>query len=169
MSETSNQVTEFIENEDGSFTGIPTKEPSVCRLTIVESVYYRTDDNDPDTFESRFSIPLTSNEQCYSRKTKCGTKWQALDVGWLDSNCSVVIIENREGSFTKVMPTNEEREKATKKFLEIAYVSKGDRALHPPLLVRPQSDIRLAFSDFKKLRIRSACGSAQFTITAFPK
>lgn len=142
----------------------PNPQPKIDRLTVVEQVYYQAFGEDAYQITSQFSYSLESrDEQVYSKRNKVGESWEPIDLGWLD-DCSVLIIENNEGTFNQTVPTEFQTTEALKKILEVRH--KDDKHAW---LILPTTSVRFHPSDAKNLVIRSKFGTAKFTINAIPK
>ena len=135
------------------------------RITIIETIYHQQQDEQPTMIEHKFSKELDTQEQLYQRRTKVGEEWQPIDCGWVGAeNTGIIILQNEEGDFPKVIPTEEEREEVNKKILEVSY-----NGSEYSMLVFPQESIRLHPSSPKDLKIRCRSGNARLTIYAIPR
>jgi hypothetical protein len=102
----------------------PTPGPQgVNRIVVVENVYHQSAEGlNPTHVYPRYTQFLTTDEQPYLRHTKVEEEWVALDTGWL-KECSLIVIENMEGSFPFFNPTPEQVAEAVKKVIEIGFSS----------------------------------------------
>lgn len=133
------------------------------RLSVIGAVYYETADAQPEGAQYVFSRELKTDDQVYKRNLKATEEWQPLDCGWL-SDCGMLLIVNNEGKFT-VNPTDEQREEASKKILEVSY---GPVQCQPNWLIPVGESMQALPSDVDKLFIRSQSGVIKFTIHLFP-
>lgn len=144
----------------GSHTGSAAKS----RLTIVEQVSFISPEDPPKSDENRWSIPISSDEQPYGRKTRATPEWKPLDCGWV-KECSVLIIYNLEGKNRQKIPTEEEKAETASKVLELAL----DGTHIASIAIPPGSSIRITPIDCTAISIRSACGLLQYSYTLYPK
>jgi hypothetical protein len=143
--------------------------PKTGRIAVVEMVSFNSPGISSHSTDTRFVRHLKSDEQPYIRQLTIGEDWQPLDLGWV-KNPSMIIIENREGSFMQVQPTREEREEAAKKVVEIGIRNGETEATWPDWLVRPGENFRgsPSFID-TKIEIRCQHGKAKVTVNIFPE
>lgn len=66
------------------------------RLTIHDSIYFQSDNDNPTTNSVSYELQTQTTEQPYLRRIKVANKWIQLDLGWLNSNYSLVLIEFKE-------------------------------------------------------------------------
>jgi hypothetical protein len=131
-----------------------------AQLTVVETVYYQPLDEQPTAVQSRYTRPLTSDAQPYSRTLEATESWQPLDVGWIEG-AAVVILHNDEGKFPRVRPTVEERQAAAAKVLEVGRGGAAD------WLIPPGASMRALAAQPGQLQVRCQAGTAKFTLTLF--
>lgn len=133
------------------------------RLAVVETAYHQQFGKQPHSIETRFSRQLSTQNQLYERQLVATEEWYPLDCGWLESTGMMVLVNN-EGKFLQVQPTDEEREAAERKVLEVSYQD----APHNVWLILPRESMRAQPGDVRKLRIRCQSGVARFTLCLFP-
>ena len=133
------------------------------RLTVRETVYHHPFGHNPQVIETRFSHELETTEQLYERHLQVTKEWQPLDCGWLEDNVGMLIIQNDEGQFLYVNPTDEEREAAAKKTVEVSY--KDEQGW----LIPPGESMRARPSHASELAIRCQSGVAEITLYLIPK
>ena len=142
------------------------------RLTVRETVYHHPFGHNPQAIETRFSHELENTEQLYERHLQVTEEWQPLDCGWLKDKAGMLIIQNDEGQFLYVNPTDEEREATAKKTVEIGYGHHkhdfGTIGNHC-WLIPPGESMRARPSHVSNLAIRCQSGVAEITLYLIPK
>jgi len=88
------------------------------RLTVVETIYHHSAEDNPTQFECRFCRHLKAKEQPYSRKCKATEEWQALDTGWVERIGMIQVI-NEEGRRWDVNPTEEEKAAVAERVIKL--------------------------------------------------
>lgn len=131
------------------------------RLTVVESVYHQRAGRDPIAIHHRWDRTLSDSEQSYSRELNITEQWQPLDCGWI-TTAGMLIIANEEGQFLQTIPTDEDRQAAMKRIVELRC---GDS---PPWLVLPQECFRGQPSDVSSIQLRCQHDSARCTVHLIP-
>ncbi len=134
------------------------------RITVIEHIYHQEFGESPTQVESRYSRDLDNDTQPYTRNLRVGEAWEPLDTGWI-AEAGLLIIQNNEGKFPFCNPTEEEREEAKKKILEVCYGFDSDTCW----LTLPKESTKLVPSMLKGLNIRSQYGVTKFTIHVYPK
>lgn len=142
------------------------------RLTVVETVYHQPWGEEPVAVESRFSRDLQTRNQLFERRCRVGEDWQPLECGWL-GEAGMLVIENREGRFLQRVPTDEEREAAAAKVLEVGWEPDGATMHDPPAtaqwIIPPGESIRGQPATLKSLRLRCRSGECRFTVYLLPE
>ena len=136
-------------------------------LTIVENAYHQLIGEESTRIESRYEVPLFTDEQPYIRRTKVGEKWETIDTGWV-KDPRMIWIHNEEGKFTQVNPTKEERKESDKRIIGVTFNS-FQACSYACLDVYPGQSIRICPSGFYKILVKSQHGTAKYTLTALPK
>jgi hypothetical protein len=132
----------------------------VLRLTVVESLYHQGTADEPFNFVSKFERMLMIDEQPYVRQAKATEEWKKLDFAWLNEGYGTVVIRNEEGTFPNTKPTDEEKQEAEARVLEVGYENET------PWLVYPRASMRVCPT--KPLFIRSRSGKSRFTLCVIP-
>ena len=135
------------------------------RITVVETIYHQPFGQNPFSVEERYDRELETKEQPYSRHCKATEEWQPLDCGWLASGASLLHIKNDEKLGTEVLPTEEEKAEHAKHILRIRLGSD----LVWDCTVPPGETMRICPEDLAGIRIQSAHGNTDFTLTLFPR
>ena len=98
---------------------------------------------------------------------------------WVD-RASLVVVANREGRFTQVVPTPEERQTAEAKVVELVLAKPLDHppdsfsceavdfVAHPSALVSPGCLTMLEPSDLGQVHVRCLNGPAKVTVYVYP-
>lgn len=137
------------------------------RLVVIETVIHQQFDQPATCVDNRFSRNLEDVEQPYIRtgsKALVGVNWRPIDCGWIEQASYLVII-NEEGKFTQTVPSEEEKEIALNKVIELGI----DGALNTPFLIRPLQSMRVEPSSLRSLQIRCPNGPARYTIAIYPR
>lgn len=139
-----------------------------ARLVAVRMLYHQRPGQQPTGTESRWSRQLRTDGDVYTRPMKAGEAWQEIDTGWVE-RVAMLGIENREGHFTQVIPTPEERLAAEAKVLEIGVLLPGTSEPYPVLLVpvREAHDYTPVHLGGWFVRCRS--GEAKCVLTVIPE
>lgn len=167
-------VKEFVAPEDNEEMGEPIEvdlskrrafEPNrrFNALTVVETVYYRRDGNNPYQSESRYSRRLESGEQHYERNLRATGEWQKLDTGWIGDNVSALCIYNDQGVFD-TNPSPKEKADEALRVIEVSYTKSSDESF----LVRPGESMRVLPSKASSLYVRCQFLYANFTLLLIP-
>lgn len=144
----------------------PTR-PVKDRITVVEMVYHQHYGDSPTSLEHRYTRWLDSDEQVFTRRSKAIESWEPVDYGWIDPHkCGLLVLTNQEGNFTRTNPTDEEREEAAAKVIELAYETLN--GISPPWYVLPGESMRAHPSNLDQLMIRSQSGKARYTLNLYP-
>jgi len=139
-----------------------------ARITVVDSVYWSTEDGQPVQISSRFSRPLESEEQPYIRRITVGEEWQPLDLGWV-GKVGLLVLAN-EPTPRRVQPTAEERDEDDARVVLVVW----DRNLpYAGICIPPREDCRLrpimlAGQEKVSLWIRCLNGITKVTVNAIP-
>lgn len=137
---------------------------SKARLTVVDTVYYQSQEMPAISAESRFSRLLeTLEEQPYVRRMKVSEEWAPLDCGWLNE-CSMLMLVNEEGRGLDKIPTQEEQKLINKRIIEVRFGSEDVEWLIPP-----GESLRGYPINPKLMWIRCQTGQAKLTINLFPR
>ena len=124
--------------------------------------------------EAEGQRPTTGHNAVPIQRSRIGEAWVPIETGWLDGQCSMLHIENKEGRFTQVQPTEEQRAEAMARVVEIGTlidmspIGQG-QVLGAEILVRPLESCRFEPTSVSSLRLRCCQGQAKVTITVFPK
>ena len=130
------------------------------RVTIAGTAYHQLIGQNPFSVPLRGSMPLTSEEQVYSRTPPkgIGEAWELLDTGWLRGRCSIIYIRNEE-------PIGGPRIEIGKEGTEI-----GGLSIFPVPLCVPPGMVGV-FYPIGSLAIRCEAGgsAARYTVYAIPE
>jgi hypothetical protein len=132
----------------------------LAHLIVVESTVYQAEGREVVVVETRFGRPVKNNEQAYRRETSVGEDWEPLDSGWLKEG--MVVIENREGRFTQVQPSYEERAAAMARVVEVSFAESAD------LLIAPLESLRCQPTRLESVKLRCRLGRANIVVSLFP-
>lgn len=137
-----------------------------ARLTVVDVVYHQGLGDQPTSVESRFGRWLNTDEQPYHRKIKVTTDWMPLDLGWLGTQISMLVLMNEEGRHFQVYPTPKERALIEERIVEIG-IEVHDH-VEECWLIPPGESIRAQPVAPDRLRVRCRRGEARCVLTLFP-
>lgn len=148
-----------------------TPEPAVrdldrARLTVTQKVYHQSVGEKPLVIESAFGRWLTTQEQPYTRHSRVGETWQAIDGGWT-RGLSQLVLENKEGAFRHTNPTEAEREAVKARVLEIGLEVGG--TVYPFGKVHALETLRLDPENLSRMRLRCRSGEARYCLTLIPE
>lgn len=148
---------------------MPTTPPA--RLTVVETVYHQPAAGPPTATESRFSRPLGSDEQPYSRRLTIPTRWVRLDPGWVGGGCAALALSN-EGPVARrtTVPTPEEAAADAALVVTVGVAADPEGATVAPFArVRPGESLRLEPADPGRLMlVCSGEAPARVLLTLIP-
>lgn len=133
---------------------------SGSRLTIVEMCTYQILGEAAQSNSIRSVHMLDTDEQLWSRRSRVGTDWEPVDVGWVKS-ISLISIVNEEGKRLDVNPSEEEQEAIAARIIELR-IGQG-----PAWLIYPGQSFRGQPSSLD-LSIRSRSETAKYTIIIYP-
>lgn len=135
-----------------------------ARLTVVEQVVHQvpTDPGGPAVATSRFSRPLKTLEQTYKRRMTVGETPTPLDCGWLRDSCGMLVVENAEGRFAQVYPTDEERAAVDARVVEVQFGAEA------AILISPGESCRFQPIDPTRIALRCRSGRAVVQVTLVP-
>lgn len=137
---------------------------SKSRIGVVESIIHQTLPDQPTDTVSRYTRELATHEQPWKRKVTVTEEWQTLDIGWITS-CSLLHIENTEGTVPTVVPTPVERIVLEAKVVQLAFLDCDDSQVW---LIPPRESFRGCPLRPGKLRVRCQKGAAECMLTVFP-
>jgi hypothetical protein len=174
-----------LEKDDESITlvgegegGKPrSRRPEVIpnRLTVVETIYHQSKDNDPVSSQTGFCRNLETEEQVYRRDLHLDAEkgWQPLDIGWLrESGCSHLSVTNKGGKRSTVQPTPEERAEMATRIVDIYYGWTAPTAETNPLdcltFLLPGESFRVTPMNPGLFYLRCRQGKTMATIFAYP-
>lgn len=162
------------------------------RLVVKPLIYHQLDNEQPTLAELPTVVrQLTSDEQPWSRDFKVAQEWKPLRGCWLleeDKPTSLLILTNREGKFTQIVPSPEEVRQAGELVVEVMLakpvqdksLERGTRPLdsfemgeehftvHRPLLLVPGGLLVLEPSDLAGVHLRCQAGQARCTAWVYP-
>ena len=136
------------------------------RVTVVETVYHRQVEKQRDPFstDSRFTRYLETQQQVYQRQLEATEDWQPLDCGWLP-DAGMLLIQNDEGLFLPKNLTKEEQKELSQKVIELSFGA----GCSGSWWVLPGESMRGYPTTTDGLEIRCQKGTAEFTLTLFPR
>ena len=147
-----------------------------ARLVCLDKVVFRSPTGGSIApLDIGFTRILETDDQPYQRRIEVDWGWHLVDLGWLDGGCSMIVVQNREGIFTQVQPTQEERDEAARKIVELSFweipAKESPRYKSETSgrwLIYPTECFRGSPSS-SQLFLRCRHGKARCTITAFPR
>lgn len=143
-----------------------------ARMTVVEHVYYQSEEHDPVVGDSAFFRELKSEDQPFARKHKVGQSWSPLSSdGWV-LDASMVVLTNELPQYSR-NPTKEQKARDEAKVIEVAVYSGEARTMHsgPPILfavVLPGESLRFQPADLNQIYIRCPNGEVSYSVKLFP-
>lgn len=167
-------------------TSAPRPRVTTSRVVVVETVYHHQHGGGATPIESRYSRPLATDEQLYSRQMKVGGEWVSLDGSWL-REASLVVVRNEryflgpDGEILQTFPTTEQTVEADSRVVEVVCVGSrsrdrdmfsapvaADPGSVPPWLVFPGESMRATPSDVSSIRLRCRSGVARVVVNVVP-
>lgn len=149
----------------------PSPRRDISRIVVVEQFYHHAAGYHGEAVMTRFSSPLTTTEQHWSRRTQATKEWQSIKGSWLEQG-SFVIIRND----IKPDGTN------TGQAILIGIVPPAPdepRDMHSPARddspiaftwIPPGESMRLRLLDLHQYRFRTLSGdSIPMTLSLFPE
>jgi len=131
-----------------------------ARLTVVETVYHQTIDEDPTEVDSRYSRLLKSDEQPFVRRCKATETPQGIPQECWLTKASMVTIRNLEGVYPgPVLPSQEEKD-------EIAGLV---IIVNDLWIVPPGETFRGTPKDLSKVTVSCLQGAARYLLNVFPE
>lgn len=156
------------------------KSVSPAALVVVDQVVHRNIEQEPTSTICRFSRSLHTDEQPWIRHFEVTEEWKPIECGWIET-CSMLVLENKEGRFTQVVPTQEERDEAALKQVILGYPLPKNmpkealeylEILYPTginfLVVQPGESGRFQPTNVQALHIRSRYRAAKCVLTLYP-
>ena len=147
------------------YDGIP---PAACqdadtlgRVTVVESVYHREPGETPLQYDSRYSVPVNTEESCYERRLKVSESPQRLGLGDLTSISQILIrsiIPRAQRNLSE-----EEKEEQAASVLELSCES------IPLMEIHPGESVRFTPVEDAEYWIRCRSGSTRFHLVVLPR
>ena len=144
---------------------LPVSEKPLARIVVVESVYYQILGEEPLQLSSRFTRPLTTEEQFYQRRVVIDDKWSSIDKGWV-KEVSLIHVSNETGTRLRTKPSEEENEDMARRVIELSF---DNKVRGGGMLVLPGESQKFFPAERCIPFIRCLHGSATCTITVFPK
>lgn len=147
------------------------------RLTVVDRIYYQEIGQPIYDLETKYAVQLQSkNHQVYEKRMRAGEQWKPLNIQWEDmdgnpiTQCSELIIRNEEGVFQHTIPTEEEKQEARERVLEIALERslQDGEIVEPILIVAPGTVMRCQPFALNGFQVRCRKGTARFTLILIP-
>jgi hypothetical protein len=137
-----------------------------ARLTVSEHISYQPlNIAGQDVSPPPFCQLLTTEEQVWRRIVVVTSEWTPVPLGWLDGQpVSMIILKNEEGQFFQVQPTQEERDAAAARIIEVGV--EYDGKIHPFTIVRPHMNAR--FEPVGPIHIRCQTDHAKVNIIGVP-
>ena len=136
--------------------------PQSSRLIVVETVYYQPMEGQPTTMLGeqghRFVRQLDSDEEPYQRKKVATLEWQPLDRGWIETECSCLLIRNDLPSLDETPDPNN--------VIEVSFNTCADDGV---LLIYPDESLRVCLLKLSSLRIRGRSEGLRYTLAIIPK
>lgn len=155
------------------------KDNASARLTMRPSIYYQVLKPTPEQ-PSAAELPacvrhLATDDQPFHKTITVGKDWQRLkDVRglWLEQ-ASLVVIANREGRFTQLVPTLEERQAAEALVVDVVLTDFGMRpggdGTPAQLHVSPNGLLVAEPTDLGGVWLRCPTGEAKCGLWVYPK
>jgi hypothetical protein len=147
----------------GTPADVPPPQPQT-RFVVYEVVSYAG--NPPAQWESRYSRPVTEDEQPYGpRHLKVGPEWAPLDLGWVTAP-ALLLLSNPRPAWSR-QPTAGEREEAGGRVVQVAWELPG-QFLVLGVQIRPGESCRFEPLTPELLRVRCPAGECRLTVVALP-
>lgn len=137
------------------------------RLTIAETVYHQPGDGDSTSFGKPFNRILKTDEQPYVRTLTVGEEWVDISIGCWLKEASQLIIHNVENRTKLVQWTPEEKELASRRYVELG-IQVGAEVIVISRIPPGGESSRLSDPPIDIFRVRSVLGSAKIVIAMVP-
>lgn len=131
------------------------------RITVVDMISFQADGEQPKGVQSRFERWLKSDDDLFTRRIKLTEEWSKLDTGGV-AGVGMLVIENLPVKFA-VQPTNEERQAALAKIVELSY-----RPGPAEWFILPGESMRSQPANVDGLWIRCSTGEHRCIVHLFP-
>jgi len=131
-------------------------------MTVVSVVNFAGHGPACPPVESRYEVPVQSEEQPYLRYFTVEEEAKFLDTGWVEDH-SLLVVRNEEGKGLPTNPTDEERAALEERVVELY----GGESVFR-ILIHPKRSVQLTLSCTKGLMMRCRKGSARITLAVFP-
>lgn len=134
------------------------------KLTVVDTVYFSTLNDDPHEIGSKFARVLRDDDdQPYKRRYSVGSDWTPLDTGWLRA-CSQLLIKHERPVLERV-PSLEDVDAEQSKIVQVAFSHFGDDYWE----IHPGESMRGCPSNLGHLCLRCSTGVAKVTVFLVPR
>lgn len=141
----------------------PPAQRPCARIVVKDVLYHQVAGEQPTMFDlPGFTRQLKSDEQVYHRKLTVGEDWQSIDVGWLHGCCGMLILENLEGRFIQVQPTDNERSCVEARVVDVRF---GEEV---GVVLLPRESVRFQPFDVSKVFMRCRLSTARVSINVVP-
>lgn len=143
------------------------------RVTIVENIYFQERFGGSSILPvgTPYAYEVESEELPFQRKFKAGPEWKSLPgvSDWLDGKAGLIKVENVEGQYLQVNPTDEEKQDISKRIVEIG-IKVGD-VVYPFAEAHPGRSFRIeAYSGGEvQYMLRARHGVASYWLHVFPR
>lgn len=131
-------------------------------LVVVEVCCYQAAGQSPISPDSRFLVPVESEEYPCVRPYRVGQEPRKLDYLWF-GDASMVVIKNSPPP-SDTVPSEEEARRLARRVVEVRF--EGDQGCY---LIPPGQSFRGCPSDVKNLTLRCREGETSCTVYVFPK
>lgn len=139
------------------------------RITAIFNIAREYDGENPISIDPIISqLNLSVKEDHYSRRIRVNQDWIPLDLGHLRADqVGLVVIENLEGRFLDVNPTEGERKEASKRIIQVSFGDPTNASLAFPA---PASLPYVGYpQDASRIALRCPVGVAKCRIWVFPR
>lgn len=97
------------------------------RTTVNLNVYHEQTGEPIFGVSKSFHFSCESQEQAYQRRITVSETPVALNLGWIVNSPGLLVIENREGTLAKTIPTEQERETLANQSVILQFCSSDQR------------------------------------------
>lgn len=142
----------------------PTRRP---RFTVTGSVVHQQPgEQAKQAPRSRFYRWLDQDQDPYERTVKVGEDWTPLDLGWVGTEGSLLLLANATRATFTVRPTREQLADLYSKVLEVGLLVKG--VVTDFAEVPVGEDLRLSPRRLDAYRVRCRSGQGKYSIFLVP-
>lgn len=141
------------------------------RVTVVEYIQFQERSGGSNILPAGkpYAYDVDSEELPFQRRLKAMSDWKELPglADWLDGKAGLIKIENMEGQFLQVQPSESESKDIARRVIELGIKVEGEAYRFAD--VHPGRSIRIEACEGATYVVRTRHGSATYWLHAFPR